>query len=89
MNKMILTMASALVLSAGSAGAQEAWIRSGTVEQAPPQQGHSGRLATGGAYSRNIGPGSSVSGIPEDSMGSVGSGNTEVLGAPTASRRDS
>ncbi len=42
-----------------------------------------GLQPTRSAYSRNVGPGSGVSG-PESDLGSTSSGNTYVAGAPAA-----
>jgi hypothetical protein len=97
MNKLVLTLAAALMLTTGAVSAQETVIPTTTARPTPgdvtTQQtalraGHASGQATWSAFARNIGPASTVSGYANDGLGAAGSGNDHVAGAPSASRAD-
>jgi len=75
----MIAAALALSLGAGSAVAQEA-----AFQTAPVTHGHLNWLHSTSAYSRDVGPGSSVTGLPFSPLGSSLNGNPQVPGAPSA-----
>ncbi len=95
MNKFMLAMAAICFGTAAAYAETVQQVRltpmdhgSATLQQQQARASHESGIYTWGAYARNIGPGSTVSGTPEDSKGGANSGNDEIPGAPTASSRD-
>lgn len=94
MNKTLVATALALTLAAGSASAQQ-WDYTTAPAASPAGTPLKQRLAllsrenafglhTTSAFSRNVGPGSTIEGYSESALGSANSGMPIVPGAPSA-----
>ena len=59
-----------------------------TAQQAAIRDSHDSGVGTWSAYSRNVGPGSTVGGYANDELGGANAGDGHVPGAPAASRAD-
>lgn len=97
MNKLFATAALALALGAGAASAQttttiqrpavtasQVGTYTGSYRLAQLRSQHAFGVHTTGALSRNVGPGSTVSGLSDTPLESPNSGMPLVAGAPGA-----
>jgi hypothetical protein len=97
MRRVLSLLSIGMIIGAGSVSAQETRFASMsmgsdrgdvTEQQALLPKGRASGEAARGAFARNIGPASTVTGYGDDGLGSPNSGNTRVAGVSSAGRAD-
>lgn len=89
MNKILVATLMTFLVSAGSSFAQQTDLKAPSADTAEKSQAHERKDRASGnaghsAYSRNVGPGSTIGGTPRNGISSDTSGNPENPHAPAA-----